>query len=334
MNSASQHDGRQTPGAPDRPFVGPADTPLAFPIRCIACGYDLMGLLLGGVCPECGTPVARSANGDLLAYTPATVIRRLERGAALVLGSVAWGVSGLGVLLLAGMITTAAYAGVPDPRPERWIHAGIGVLAVLLVLVSGGRLTRGWRLLLAREGGSEGAAAGVRCWPTTLAALCPALSLVLTVTLAGAMAVWTWAIVSATSRWWDEPVWLWAQGLLAVAGVLLLVLWSCGSARTHALLLRVPLRTRATRAALAGAVMPASLVLLATVVVLQWMGPGVGLLACLLVPVAVGAALYGLSTGLGALLDLCAVLPQIAAMREAIEARAAVEPDGGVDDRS
>jgi hypothetical protein len=29
-------------------------------IRCIACGYDLTGTPIGGVCPECGAPVEKS----------------------------------------------------------------------------------------------------------------------------------------------------------------------------------------------------------------------------------------------------------------------------------
>lgn len=29
-------------------------------LRCAACGYDLTGAMIGGVCPECGTSVERS----------------------------------------------------------------------------------------------------------------------------------------------------------------------------------------------------------------------------------------------------------------------------------
>lgn len=30
--------------------------------KCVTCGYDLTGSALGGVCPECGTPVRQSLN--------------------------------------------------------------------------------------------------------------------------------------------------------------------------------------------------------------------------------------------------------------------------------
>ncbi|MEX0886523.1 MAG: DUF4190 domain-containing protein [Phycisphaeraceae bacterium] len=59
----------QEPYDPDRRSPGPDPVPAdpsqgqasqSARIHCIRCGYDLTGVALGGVCPECGTPLDRS----------------------------------------------------------------------------------------------------------------------------------------------------------------------------------------------------------------------------------------------------------------------------------
>lgn len=47
---------------------------------CKGCGYELGGLDLKGVCPECATPLALSLSGDLLGAGPIGYVRRLRRG--------------------------------------------------------------------------------------------------------------------------------------------------------------------------------------------------------------------------------------------------------------
>ena len=37
-------------------------------LACLACGYNLRGLLPDGACPECGTAVGRSTHGNLLRF--------------------------------------------------------------------------------------------------------------------------------------------------------------------------------------------------------------------------------------------------------------------------
>lgn len=51
---------------------------------CVGCGYDLAGLSPNGQCPECGTPIANSLRGDLLAFAPAAYLATLHRGASIV----------------------------------------------------------------------------------------------------------------------------------------------------------------------------------------------------------------------------------------------------------
>lgn len=72
------------PSAPPTTPGGLPSGPVRAGALCVGCGYDLAGLAPSGQCPECGTPIARSLRGDLLAYAPAEYLARLHRGAAIV----------------------------------------------------------------------------------------------------------------------------------------------------------------------------------------------------------------------------------------------------------
>src|SRR4051812_37123358 len=63
-------------------------------LACRKCGYNLRTLTINGRCPECGTSVGFSAQGDLLRFCDPDWVSLLGRGVKLVL-------FGIGVFVLA-----------------------------------------------------------------------------------------------------------------------------------------------------------------------------------------------------------------------------------------
>jgi hypothetical protein len=56
-------------------------------IPCRKCGYNLRGLHIDGRCRECGRAVGLSVQGDLLRFSDPGWLRKLQRGARLII----WG---------------------------------------------------------------------------------------------------------------------------------------------------------------------------------------------------------------------------------------------------
>jgi hypothetical protein len=81
-----------------------AVTFVAESVPCITCGYDLRGLSVYGYCPECGTDVRRSLQGDQLSAAEPAWLRRIVRGQRLV--ATAMLVALLGVLAAGGFLAT------------------------------------------------------------------------------------------------------------------------------------------------------------------------------------------------------------------------------------
>lgn len=57
-------------------------------VACRGCGYNLRGLLRDGACPECGSPVARSLESDLLEFASPAYLETLHKGVFLILTGV------------------------------------------------------------------------------------------------------------------------------------------------------------------------------------------------------------------------------------------------------
>src|SRR5258708_15193103 len=93
---------------------------------CLACGYNLRGLAPGGVCPECGVPIARSLRGNLLRYSSAAYLAMLHHGTFLVQASIIIQVlMTIASLVGVGIITALASGGPPPARALTGFHLAV-----------------------------------------------------------------------------------------------------------------------------------------------------------------------------------------------------------------
>ena len=84
-------------------------------IPCRKCSYDLRGLSIEGRCPECGTPVGLSVNGELLRYSDPKFISTLARGVSLI----RWGIVVLIAAVVVVMVAASAARGARPPLVVR-----------------------------------------------------------------------------------------------------------------------------------------------------------------------------------------------------------------------
>ncbi len=108
--------------------AAPQSTPPAGS-RCLICGYDLAGLDISGVCPECATPIERSLRGNLLRYASPGYIGTLRTGANLVF--VAMLLSVFGGLVVGVLGIFLALLNVPSTEPLE-VLLDLGTLVAML----------------------------------------------------------------------------------------------------------------------------------------------------------------------------------------------------------
>jgi hypothetical protein len=86
------------------PFGSPATSGVvAADLPCRKCSYNRRGLPTEGRCPECGTPVGLSLQGDLLRYSDPQWLDTLRQGIKLML-------IGIGIVVLAAIATVVSAA--------------------------------------------------------------------------------------------------------------------------------------------------------------------------------------------------------------------------------
>jgi hypothetical protein len=110
------------------PIIGEAHT-VAQDVSCLRCGYNLRGLSSDSRCPECGSPVERSIQGDQLRFADPNWLRTLRRGVAFML----WNLLIIfAINVFAGVATTIVSAPVLVPIAGI-VGAALGLAAMYLV---------------------------------------------------------------------------------------------------------------------------------------------------------------------------------------------------------
>lgn len=100
-------------------------------VQCVACGYSLLGLPIGGICPECSNPIAHSLSELPFGFLGDGDARRLRRGIRCILASLTIAGCAVGIFIVAGLI----------------VNPTMGVLAILGGIGAGTCWIVGWFLV-------------------------------------------------------------------------------------------------------------------------------------------------------------------------------------------
>ena len=110
-------------------------------LGCSGCGYDLRGLRSEGACPECGVPVQRTIDQNLRLSAEIGYVRRLRSGLSWVLnGILLWLVVAIVAAVAsgvtqAGLMPTGPNPAVAFPPSYIWVQAGGTVASLLATFV-------------------------------------------------------------------------------------------------------------------------------------------------------------------------------------------------------
>ena len=111
-----------------------ASEPAAFisqDLSCVHCGYNLRGLTTDKLCPECGTPIARSIHGNLLRFADPAWLKKLKLGTNLKLWNIV-----IMIVLSACIGGWAGFAGGPAIGASFLlvlVGTGLGLAATFLI---------------------------------------------------------------------------------------------------------------------------------------------------------------------------------------------------------
>lgn len=123
------------PPVPPPPGAWLAPTPsgpIEQDVACRKCSYNLRGLTADGRCPECGTAVGYSLQGDLLRFCDPNWVETLRRGAVMFI----WGI----VLIFVGILGAIALAVSTESSSALVFGRVVVVLGYILSTI-------GWWLL-------------------------------------------------------------------------------------------------------------------------------------------------------------------------------------------
>jgi hypothetical protein len=124
-------------GAPPRaPDLSREDVP------CLNCGYNLRGLTRDGACPECGTPVQRSLQGNLFIFSAPEYLRALVMGLVCILVAV---LARIGVMAVG--IPAAIIIAATNPQWTGMVEVGMSMAAMPVSALS----LYGWWLFSAPD---------------------------------------------------------------------------------------------------------------------------------------------------------------------------------------
>ncbi len=149
-------------------------------VICLQCGYNVRGLPRGGRCPECGTPIKRSLQGNLLRYSSPAYLATLNRGVLLILAAIAAQViCVVGGWILIAWLTAKGWTDVARVSELLLSTASTGVSVVSLI---------GWWLFSAPDPAFVGSGGGTTARKVVRATVVAAAVLTAMVTVADTLA--------------------------------------------------------------------------------------------------------------------------------------------------
>lgn len=230
-------------GTPDD-FPAPDDRTAVPPgLLCRRCAYDLVGLDVGGVCPECGKPIEQSLRGDLLRDADVEYVRTLEQGVLLVL-------LGVYATFTSHVITWSLVVVARSTGAPAWAAPVIRTSSLLALFAAACLSVWGWWRFSEPD---PGLGSGDRSQRARLLVRITALTTA-AATLIGSL---TRVLVGTSATIWDalmirNPPTVVATGLIELVGVCAwIVLFFSGMHYVRLMAMRLPdvgLVTRAIRA--------------------------------------------------------------------------------------